>query len=85
MATVITGEATVLFQMRSQLSAIGLEITGMRFRQSVSAFVKRQYGIKKTKKVDVWKELHKLCLEKEKELGIEPRPLNRIEKKILAM
>ena len=86
-ATIITGEAINLYQMRSQLSALGLEIRrGISFsRRSLNQHIRQQYGIKPRKKVAVWKELHKLCLEKEKELGIEPREPNETEKEILAM
>jgi hypothetical protein len=73
--------------MRAQLSALSLEIrTGIKMsRGSLNKHIKTQYGIKKTKKVDVWKALHALTLEKEKEMNVESRPVNSREQQILDM
>lgn len=74
----------LLFQMRQQLSALALEIKGLRFSKgSVCVFIKKQHQITKRKKVDVYKEFHAMILSKEKLFGIPERPLNRIEKEIL--
>ena len=79
-------EKIVLLHMRAQLSALGLEIKGLRHSsgRSISAFIKQSYGIKKTRKKDVYKAFHDMILEGERKAGIEPRPLNRTELSILA-
>jgi len=85
-AQVITGEERIrCFQMRQQLMALYAEVQGMRHSsgRSINAHIKRTYGIKGRKKTDVYKAFHALILEKEAEAGIEARPLNRMEKKIL--
>lgn len=85
---ILTGKPEiVLLQMRSQLCALGLELIGMRHSsgQSISALIKRVYGIKKRKKVDVYKEFHALILEKETECGITHRALNNSEKRHLCV
>ncbi len=72
--------------MRSQLSALGLEIKGIRFsRGSVSSIIKKTYNIQKRNKTDVYREFHKMILQREEELGIPKRPLNASEKEILGM
>jgi hypothetical protein len=85
MAQVLTGEHIMLFQLRQQLSALYLEIKGMRHSsgRSINAHIKKTHGIKGRKKTDVYKAFHALIIEKENEMGIPARPLNRSEKSIL--
>jgi hypothetical protein len=85
-AIVDNKDKIVVLHMRAQLGALGLEIKGLRHSsgRSISAFIKQSYKIKKTRKKDVYKAFHDMILDREKELGIEPRPLNRTELSILA-
>jgi hypothetical protein len=89
MATVIDSKIGIqLFQMRSQLAALGMEVrTGMKFssKGSLNKHIRMQYGIKPTRKVAVWKALYALILEKEKEAKVEPREANDREQQILDM
>ena len=72
-----------LYQMRTQLSALYLEIKGLKSRGgSMSSFLKKRYGLKGNK-VKVYKEFHKIILQREKDLGIPERELNNSEKSIL--
>ena len=73
-----------LFQMRTQLTALYLEIKGLKSRRgSICATIKKQNNIKKRNKTDVYREFHKIIIQKEKELGIPERKLNNTEKEIL--
>ena len=66
MAAVIVGPNDIkLFQMKSQLSALGLEIKRIRFKGgSICAVIKRQHGITARKREDVHR-LFKEMIEKE--------------------
>jgi len=85
MANVITDPNFILIlHMRQQLMALYLETKGMKHSQgSICQFIRRQYDIHCRKKVDVYRIFHSIILEKEKEAGLEPRPLNSMEKSIL--
>jgi hypothetical protein len=86
MATVLTGQSKILcFQMRQQLMALYMEIKGLGHSsgRSINAHIKRTHGIKGRKKTDVYKAFHAVIIEKENELGIPARELNRQEKSIL--
>jgi len=82
--TILTDpEMIKLFQMRQRLSALYLEIQGLKSRGgSMYAFFKKIYNIKGNK-TKVYKEFHKIILQREKELGIPERELNNSEKSIL--
>ncbi len=71
MATVITGQDKIsLFQMKSQLSALKMEIMGIRFRGgSICAHIKRTYGITARKKQDVADQFEKMVKETEELAG----------------
>jgi len=72
-----------LYQMRTQLASLYLEIKGLKSsRGSMSAFLKKNYNLKGNK-VKVYKEFHKIILQREKDLGIPERELNTSEKSIL--
>ena len=76
----------ILLQKRQQLSALALEIKGIRFRGgSICAHIKRKNGIAKRKKVDVYREFHAQILKDEKMFGIPERPLTNTEKEILGV
>ena len=83
--TILTNpEMIKLFQMRTQLSALYLEIKGLKSRRgSICVVIKNQNNIKKRNKADVYREFHKIIIQKEKELGIPERELNNTEKEIL--
>jgi len=86
MATALLKEEHIIvFQMRQQLAALYMEIQGMSHSsgRSINAHIKRTHGIKGSKKTDVYKTFHALILEKENELGIPARELNRMEKSII--
>lgn len=86
MAILTDSNQISLYQMRSQLSALGLEIRGIRFSKgSVSSIIKQTYNLQKRNKKDIYREFHALILKREKELGIPQRPLNASEKEILGM
>jgi hypothetical protein len=76
-------EKIKLYQMRTQLSALYLEIQGLKSRGgSMYTFLKNKYSIKGSR-IKVYKEFHKIILQREKELGIPERELNNSEKSIL--
>ncbi len=76
----------LLLQMRQQLSALALEIKGISFSKgSVCAFIKKQHGITKRKKVDVYREFHTMIVSKEKLFDIPERALNKTEIETLAL
>ncbi len=71
MATVITDPNGIkLFQMKSQLSALGLEMKGLKSRGgSICAHIKRTYGITARKKADVYRLFKEMIEKKEAESG----------------
>jgi len=76
----------LLLQMRQRLSALALEIKGISFSKgSICAFIKKQHGITKRKKADVYREFHTMIIKQEKLLGIPERALSKIEKATLAL
>lgn len=48
-ATIITGDAIDWFRMRTLLSALKLEIAGLKGRVNAYATIKREFGLKGTK------------------------------------
>ena len=85
MGTIIANlEHVLLSQMMAQRSALGLEITGLRFKQgSICAFIKKQHKIKARTKKEVYKQLHEMIVKREKELGIPEKPLTDSQKRHL--
>ena len=73
------------YNMRCQLSALGMEMIGMNFGRSVCAHIKREYGITKRLKKDVYKEFHTMIVQKEKEMGLPERELTKTEKQHLGV
>ena len=45
-ATIVTGEAIDWFRMRTLLSALKLEIVGLKGRVNAYAVIKREFGLK---------------------------------------
>ena len=75
-----------VFHMRTQLSALALEIKGIRFKGgSICAAIKRQQGLKGRKKVDIFCKFHELILTEERRLNIPPRPLTETEKEMFSL
>ncbi len=76
----------LIMQMRQQLSALALEIKGISFSKgSICAHIKRQHGITKRKKVDVYREFHATILDRENLFDVPKRALSKIEIETLAL